>query len=148
MGNGAINCCEASSSTMLDEVTMLSPRNLKSPSKQKLINEVSCRKSLFIQENCENRNGRSKFSHNSLVLQIKVVNSGPIQKDTRFSITPSGLENSKRNSEDGRVYFGCKRKENKAIVNDVVISVSDKAIEEHHRGRHFVIFYSIESNTY
>ena len=91
---------------------------------------------------------RLKNLVNTPSLQIKVVNSGPIQKDTRFFITHQGLEGSKRQTKDGKVYFGCKRKEKQVVVNDVVIPVQDKELQEHHRGRHFAITYEIEKNTY
>lgn len=120
---------------MLDELSMNSPRNMKSPSKASIINEVSS-KHIHI---------RADSEINPLCpvpeLHIKVVNSGPIAKDTRFCITKQGLSGSKRQCKDGKVYFGCKRKEKGIRANDVVIPIHDKELEEHHRGRHFMISY-------
>ena len=149
MGTGAINCCEANSST-LDEMSMQSPRNGRASSRLKILSEVSQSKSPGDQERFENNNRLLKLKSlvNTAKLQIKVVNSGPIQKDTRFYITHLGLEDSKRRANDGKVYFGYKRKERGIIMNDVVIPVQDKDVEDHHRGRHFMIQYQIENNSY
>lgn len=149
MGNGAINCCEASS-TMMEEITMLSPRNMKSPHKNNIINEVSQTKDNINNESQSivNRVTNKNNLQSSIQLHIKVVNSGPILKDTRFLITNYGLENSKRTFKDGKVYFGCKRKDRGLIINDIVIPVQNKEIQEHHRGRHFCIYYCIEKDTF
>lgn len=149
MGNGAINCCEASSS-MIEEMSMLSPRNMKSPQRVNIINEVSRTKNIIGNEGQEivNRITKLKSLQTSSKLHIKVVNSGPIPKDTRYYITHQGLDNSKRNFKDGKVYFGSKRKERGFIVNDIVIPVQNKDIEDHHRGRHFCIYFSIERDCF
>lgn len=150
MGNGAITCCEATSS-MLDEMKMSSPRNSKPSNKASIYNEVSSIKNIYDSKNLENANSHFKLKQpplNPPIMQIKVVNSGPIRKDTRFTITYLGLENSKRRANDGKTFFGCKRKENSVTVNDIIISLQDKQLEDHHRGRHFFINYNIEKNSY
>ncbi|OMJ93727.1 hypothetical protein SteCoe_3295 [Stentor coeruleus] len=149
MGNGVINCCEASSS-MMEEITMLSPRSMKSPHKVNIINEV-CQTNDNISNESQsivNRITNKTNLQSSIQLHIKVVNSGPIPKDTHFKITNYGLENSKRTFKDGKVYFGCKRKDRNIIINDIVIPVQNKEIQEHHRGRHFCIYYSIEKDSF
>lgn len=65
-----------------------------------------------------------------------------------------GAEHSLRGKKDGVTYFGCKKKIKAGekglgeIVNDVVIPNKDKETNDRHRGRHFQIGYSIDTNTY
>jgi hypothetical protein len=148
MGNGAINCCEASSS-MLDELTMVSPRNMKPSPKISLLYEASRGKtheSEFL--DLTKRVSLLQNIEKAPVLQLKVVNSGPIPKDTRFVIRHQGLENSKRRLKDGKVYFGTKRKERGTVINDIVIPSQSREKSDQPRGRHFVISYHLEKASY
>lgn len=66
------------------------------------------------------------------------------------------MEGSLRGKKDGITYFGCKKKskplnenfESAEILNDYIIRNKDPETNDRHRGRHFQIEYSIESNSY
>lgn len=149
MGNGLISCCEASSS-MQDEMTILSPRNLKSPANRTILNEVSqirLQCSPEFQET-QKRIQTLKTLNLTSMLIIKVINSGPIVKDTRLAISHLGLEASKRLANDGKVFFGSKRKEHGKTVNDIVIPLQKESQRDQFRGRHFVIVYNIEKDRF
>lgn len=149
MGNGVVSCCEASSS-MQDEMTILSPRTLKSPSNRSILNEVS---QIRLQSSPEFKDTQKRIQTlKSLTLTsmliIKVINSGPIAKDTRLAISHLGLEGSKRQANDGKVFFGSKRKEYGKTVNDIVIPLQKENQSDKFRGRHFVIVYNIEKDRF
>ena len=149
MGNGVISCCEASSS-MQDEMTILSPRTLRSPKSRLILNEVSQLRyqcSPEYQETVKRINILKSMTLSSSVV-LKVINSGPIAKDTRLVISYLGLEGSKRSACDGKVFFGSKRKEFGKVVNDIIIPVHKLTNKEQVRGRHFVICYSIEKDRF
>ena len=84
----------------------------------------------------------------SASLKLKVINTGNLPKGTLFMIKAQGLENSLRISKDGYTYFGCKRKIDSLIVNDIVIPLKDRELTASQRGRTFVIYYKIESDSY
>jgi len=66
------------------------------------------------------------------------------------------VEGSLRGQLDGVTYFGSKKKskaidgemEMPEIMNDYVIRSKDTDLNDKHRGRHFQIEYSIDSNSY
>jgi hypothetical protein len=62
-----------------------------------------------------------------------------------------GLLGSKRNAEDGYVYFGSKRKIIKHIgpvINDFVIHSIDEEMAERHRGIHFYVKHDREKDCF
>jgi hypothetical protein len=150
MGNGVISCCEASSS-MQDEMTVISPRTITSPAGRLILNEVSqfrYQSSPEYQETLKRVNALKSLRISSSLI-IKVINSGPLAKDSRFEISYLGLQGSKRSSTDGKVFFGSKRKEFGKVVNDVVIPLNNSANnKEQHRGKHFEIVYNIEKDRF
>lgn len=70
-------------------------------------------------------------------LQIRIIESSAVEVGTLLSISPAGLENSKRNANDFKVFVGSKLKENDEIINDFVIDERSKGLGS----RHFVIKY-------
>ncbi|CAG9321255.1 unnamed protein product [Blepharisma stoltei] len=84
------------------------------------------------------------------VLKLKVLSSSSLPKNTVICINALGYENSLRAIKDGTTYFGCKKrnKHKGEIINDIVIPPQDKSLAEKHRGQHFQIIYSVESDTY
>lgn len=84
------------------------------------------------------------------ILNLKVLSSSSLTKNTVIVINALGYENSLRASRDGITYFGCKKrdKHNGETINDIVIPPQDKSIGEKHRGQHFQISYSIDSDCY
>lgn len=70
-------------------------------------------------------------------LQIRIIESSVIEVGTLLSISPAGLENSKRNANDFKVFIGSKLKENDEIINDFVIDERGKGLGS----RHLVIKY-------
>jgi len=90
------------------------------------------------------------------LLKLKVLNSATLTKNTEIRINAQGVEGSLRGQLDGVTYFGSKKKlsaidggsEMPEIVNDYVIRSKDPDLNEKHRGRHFQIEYSIDTNSY
>lgn len=74
------------------------------------------------------------------LLQLTVINSGPMAVGTTFIITPDGLSNSVRDNCDNNVYFGCGRSSN-SIINDIELPPQDKMDASDNYGRHFMIYY-------
>lgn len=93
-------------------------------------------------ENLQNANNYAK------VLVLKILNSTCLPKNYSLTINVFGAENSARNAKDGVTYFGCKRKNNRKIVNDIVIPAQDKNLANNHRGQHFKISYETEKDAY
>ena len=143
MGGGC-SCCEFTSSKT-QEIAITSPKNkfsligyngILSP---KYINpEIELMMRIKTLENLV------KYSS----LKLKVINPGNLPKGTTFMIKAQGLENSLRDSKDGYTYFGCKRKIDNLIVNDIVIPQKDRELTTSQRGRTFMIYYKIESDSY
>jgi hypothetical protein len=77
-------------------------------------------------------------------LQIRIIESSSAEVGTLLSISPSGLENSKRNSNDFKVFVGSKAIENGLILNDFVIDELSKGLGS----RHFVIKYVLHKQKY
>lgn len=140
----ACSCCDFTS-TKSQEITIISPKGkfsllgfgpIQSP---KCVNpEVEL---MLRIKNLEN------LVHTSS-LKLKVINSGNIPKGTSFFIKAQGLENSTRNAKDGYTYFGCKRKSDNVIMNDIVIPLKDRELTASQRGQTFVVYYKIESDSY
>eukprot|EP00826_Nyctotherus_ovalis_P060226 TRINITY_DN8429_c0_g3_i6.p1 TRINITY_DN8429_c0_g3~~TRINITY_DN8429_c0_g3_i6.p1 ORF type:complete len:238 (+),score=62.24 TRINITY_DN8429_c0_g3_i6:140-853(+) len=91
------------------------------------------------------------------LLIIKVLN-GNLPAGTVFRVNAQGAEQSLRGASDGITYFGCKKRsckgkkrpqyEKEEIVNDIVIKSKDKDTALKHRGRHFLVEYSLSENAY
>lgn len=81
------------------------------------------------------------------VLQLTVLSSAALPRQSIVTITAQGLEGSGRQALDGHTYFGnCKRvKHTGEIVNDFIIPTGDSG---KYRGQQFDIFYDIHSDGY
>jgi hypothetical protein len=88
------------------------------------------------------------------VLGLKVLSSNTLSPGTVLSIGPEGYEHSERRTKDGVTYFGCKKREKAtgdkqgAVINDVLMRVTDPEASEKHRGRHFEVAYRPERKSY
>ena len=85
-----------------------------------------------------------------------MINSTALAKGDVIRINAQGAEKSLRGKKDGITYFGCKKKslpvndniESKEIINDILLKNKDADTNSRHRGRHFQIEYSPETNNY
>lgn len=88
------------------------------------------------------------------LLGLKVISSNTLPQGTTLNINPEGYEHSLRNTKDGVTYFGCKKRDKSsgdksgAIINDVLMRISDPETAEKHRGRHFEVTYKAETKGY
>ena len=76
----------------------------------------------------------------ALVLILNVKSSTQLAKGTQLFVSPQGLIGRRRAASDGCTFFGCKRKQDGHIVNDVVVPSEDSS-----RGQHLVIYFERES---
>ena len=144
MGGGSCSCCDLTSSKV-QEISITSPKN-----KLSLLgfNILQSPKSANPEQELENRIKSLQALLVSTSLKLKVINAGNLPKGTVFIIKPQGLENSVRNKQDGYTYFGCKRKFENLIMNDVVIPLNDRQLTNSQRGRNFMIYYNIEKDSF
>ena len=77
-------------------------------------------------------------------LQIRIIESTAVEVGTLLSISPAGLENSKRIAHDFKVFVGSRLTENDQILNDFVIDEFTKGMGS----RHFVIKYVVNCKNY
>jgi hypothetical protein len=70
------------------------------------------------------------------------------QKQQELFVKPTGLIDSVRNFKDGYVFFGSKYKLDQVIVNDFKIPTKDKYKSKSVEGRHFMVFYKLETESY
>jgi len=68
-------------------------------------------------------------------LQLRVLSSSTLSKNSVININPLGYEFSLRGVKDGVTYFGCKKRGRSnqvkgAVVNDFVIPIQDKNLSE------------------
>jgi hypothetical protein len=94
-----------------------------------------------------------KIALTAPTLKLRILSSTTLAKNTVISINPLGCDKSLRPLQDGVTYFGCKKRVKSKdsggeILNDFLIPSSDKSIEDKHRGRHFMIYYSLDSGCY
>ena len=152
MGNRVLGCCDEGSNVKHQELNMNPLTSRQGFNSSRISSGVV---SSFMHESCEFNMG--DLSQRRLMLQqindfrtlkIRILNSGVLDKDMILVIRPSGLEDSKREEDDGYVFFGCKKKLKKVIVNDFLVPLKDPELNENHRGRHFVIYYKIDKASY
>lgn len=152
MGNRVLGCCDEGLNVKHQELNMNPLTSRQGLNSSQISSEVF---SSFMRESCEFKMG--DLSQRRVMLQqikefktlkIRIVNSGILDKDKILVIRPSGLEYSKRQADDGYVFFGCKKKMKKVIVNDFIVPLRDPDLNENHRGRHFVIYYKIDKGSY
>lgn len=88
------------------------------------------------------------------LLGLKVVSSTSLPVNSLLRISPLGYEHSLRGAKDSITYFGCKKRAARdgarkgEILNDVVMTITDRETAEKHRGRHFEIQYRVETRSY
>ena len=152
MGNRLLGCCDEGMNIKHQELNVNPLTSRQGLNSSQLSSEVF---SSFMRESCEFKMGDLGLRKASLqtlkeskTLKLRIVNSGMLDKDRILMIKPHGLEFSKRRGEDGYVFFGCKKKFKNAVINDFVIPLREPELNEAHRGRHFVIYYRIDKNSY
>jgi hypothetical protein len=152
MGNKFLGCCDEGLNIKHQELNVNPVTSRQGMNTSQLSSEIF---SSFMRESSEFKMGdlvQRRVALNSLkeikTLKLRIVNSGMLDKDKVLVIKPQGLEFSKRNADDGYVFFGCKKKQRNTVVNDFIVPLRDPELNEAHRGRHFVIYYRIEKNSY
>lgn len=152
MGNRLLGCCDEGMHIKHQELNVNPLTSRQGLNTSQLSSEVF---SSFMRESCEFKMGdlgQRKIALQNLkdykTLKLRIVNSGMLDKDRMLFIKPTGLELSKRKAEDGYVFFGCKKKIRNTIVNDFVVPLRESELNEAHRGKHFVIYYRIDKNSY
>jgi len=87
-------------------------------------------------------------------LQLEVISSSCLPKNTTLLIMPHGYELGLRNAKDGVTYFGCKKRLKThgpgkgVIVNDFLIPTKERELADKHRGRHFQIQFNPDRLSY
>lgn len=132
MGNGALNCCDVTSSR-LNEISINTTAKSYPHAYNIQDQDLDVRVRLL----------ETLSSGKSLLL--KVLNTGNLPKGQTFFIKPQGSEDSYRLPKDGCTYFGC-RGGSEAL--DIDISPEEGSFEESQRGRNFIIYYKIEKDSY
>ena len=152
MGNRVFGCCDEGMNIKHQELNVNPLTSRQGMNSSQLSSEIL---SSFMRESSSFKMGdlvqRKALIQNLKeykTLKLRIINSGMLDKDKILVIKPKGLESSKRNSDDGYVFFGCKRKIRNTIINDFVIPLRDPDLNEAHRGKHFVIYYRIDKNSY
>lgn len=152
MGNGIISCCDTAYKSKAGEFSISSPKTLKTPietgNNSEMFPSLGSPPSSLNIPDLENRLELLQSLGCSKNLTLKVINSGNLPKGTTLSITPKGIEKGFRNANDGYTFFGCKKKQKGQVVNDYVIPIKQNELGDHHRGRHFMVFYQIEKDSY
>ncbi|OMJ89731.1 hypothetical protein SteCoe_8096 [Stentor coeruleus] len=98
----------------------------------------------------------TEWSTSERMARVQEIDYSPIALsmtntfETRdLKITPKGIESSKRNLQDGVVYFGCKYKD---LLGNYVVDVKCKLANEHFnnkfRGPHFMIYFDLTEHAY
>jgi hypothetical protein len=132
MGNGALNCCDVTSSRLNEisiNTTAKSYPHAYNIQDQDLDIRVRLLETLT--------SGKS--------LQLKVLNAGSLPKGKLFLIRPQGSEDSNRLPKDGCTYFGCR---GSAETLDIDISPEEGSFEDNQKGRNFIVYYKIEKDSY
>ena len=132
MGNGALNCCDVTSSR-LNEISINT--TAKSYPHAYCIHDQD--------QDVRVRLLETLTSGKSLLL--KVLNAGNLPKGKVFVVKPQGSEDSTRLPKDGCTYFGC-RGGSESL--DIDISPEEGSFEENQKGRNFIIYYKIEKDSY
>ena len=152
MGNKIFGCCDEGLNIKHQELNVNPLTSRQGLNTSQLSSEIF---SSFMRESCEFKmpdlaQRRAALSNikDHKTLKLRIVNSGMLDKDKVLIIKPKGLESSKRHSDDGYIFFGCKKKHRNVVVNDFVVPLRDPELNEAHRGRHFVIYYKIDKNSY
>ncbi|OMJ74013.1 hypothetical protein SteCoe_27161 [Stentor coeruleus] len=152
MGNRIFGCCDEGLNIKHQELNVNPLTSRQGLNTSQFSSEIL---SSFMRESCEFKMtdlGQRRLALSALkdfkTLKLRIVNSGMLDKDKILNIRPSGLEQSKRRADDGYVFFGCKKKLRNIIVNDFVVPLRDPELNETHRGKHFVIYYRIDKNSY
>lgn len=152
MGNKVFGCCDEGLNVKHQELNMNPLTSRQGLNTSQMSSEVF---TSFMRESSEFKMG--DLNQRRVILQqlkefktlkLRIVNSGMLDKDKVLLIRPTGLEYSKRQADDGYVFFGCKKKLKKTIVNDFIVPLRDPDLNENHRGRHFVIYYKIDKASY
>ena len=150
MGNAICQCCESQNASKLSEISLYSYYTSQEKKNQSIVLEPNAIPNPNFEKH-EEYTLSTHFNSNPLPgtsLVLKVINSGNLEKGTSLNILTTGLDKTKRISNDGIVYFGCKRKQNGHIVNDFVIPIKEKELSDQHRGRHFLIYYQSEKQKF
>ncbi|CAG9322657.1 unnamed protein product [Blepharisma stoltei] len=152
MGNGIFGCCDAIAANRANEVSLFATKS-KSNSRTSYQRPSNLFSSIIPNidvdmSNIESRRIQLLTLTNAKSLQLKILNSGNLMKGSVLLFKATGLIGSLRNANDGFTFFGCKKKLKSKLVNDFVIPLKDREMEDHHRGRHFVIFYNIDKDSY
>jgi hypothetical protein len=152
MGNKVFGCCDEGSNIKHQELNVNPLTSRQGMNNSQLSSEIF---SSFMRESFDFKMGDLNQRKNALlslkeyeILKLRIVNSGMLDKDKVLIIKPTGLEFSKRGSDDGYVFFGCKKKQRGTIINDFVVPLRDPELNEAHRGRHFVVYYRLDKNSY
>lgn len=152
MGNKVFGCCDEGLNVKHQELNMNPLTSRQGLNTSQVSSEVF---TSFMRESSEFKMG--DLNQRRVILQqikeyktlkLRIVNSGMLDKDKVLLIRPTGLEYSKRLADDGYVFFGCKKKLKKIVVNDFIVPLRDPDLNENHRGRHFVIYYKIDKGSY
>jgi hypothetical protein len=143
MGGGVCSCCEAHPGKSL-ELNITSPKN-----KLSLLgfNSFLSPKGQISDFDLAVRMKVLETVNSSKTLQLKVMNSSNLLKNTEFTIYPKGLENSPRSQKDGNTYFGCLLKNETTIINDISIPLQDSE-PVLTASRNFMIYYHIDKDSF
>lgn len=148
MGTGLVNCCDASFSKA-NEVTLTSPVSAYRGRTGYDISAFNVFSELAGPGLCNPPNGERlsilKSVLGAKLLRLTVTHSDGTLKGALFDIDPVGLKNSKREGRDGYTYFGSEWDLNGEIVNDVVLDVEEGIV---HSGRHFVVYFDVDKQSY
>ena len=144
MGSAACGCCESSTSKT-SEIHILSPKSRFSFFS---FGPFSSRKIQITEDEIEYRIKLLKLIKSTKSLKIKVLTDGAFAKGTTFIIHPSGLENSSRDKKDGYVYFGHSSKLSSGLINDICIPCTDLSENLSEKFQCFMLYYSIERDSY
>lgn len=148
MGNGNANCCDAFSSNTA-EFSLSSPQTRRSYHDLSQVDFPQMPNTeQYHPSSLENRIKALKSLTSAKLLRLKIINSGNLPKGSLLYIDPSGLQGSLRSAGDGYTFFGSKKKQNGETVNDFIIPIENSEEAESHRGRHFLILYQIDKDTY
>ncbi|CAG9313681.1 unnamed protein product [Blepharisma stoltei] len=152
MGNNVFGCCDANSTNRNSEISLYAAKN-KTNSRNSFQRPSDLFSSIISNididmSNIDAKKAQLQALTNGKALQLKVLNSENLTKGSILTFKPTGLVGSLRNAYDGFTFFGCKKKLKSQIVNDFVIPLKDREMEDNNRGRNFVIFYKIDKDSY
>lgn len=95
-----------------------------------------------------------KVAHASPQLQLEVISSSCLPKNTTLLVMPHGYELGLRGAKDGVTYFGCKKRLKAlgagkgVIANDFLIPTKEPDLVDKYRGRHFHIKFNPDRLSY